>query len=494
MVRLSSLPIKVCSFRLLQNCPSDYASVSARARQLNHRLKNRKNAIIARRESEALSSNSPYSPLPVNGTRASISPSSGFVAVNARTSDTNGTPAHTASAATRAELLSKFFTTSERARASAAEDILSPNPESRPPTSTNELMSPLKSNAGTASVQGLPELANAILVPSASPKPISNTPSSLLPYTKTTPAERFDEAGPYKAEMVSRMEQLQRGDRIIPPCDRCRRLHMDCCKNLTACLGCTRKHAKCSWKDVEDDELQNYDPPAARHHLEEELGSERSASTGPRKKEYRDNGQGVADEELLGEEVSSSDEDEPPQRHLTPRSQEPIQVHVAGTVATRASPSSQARTESPLDQPSIMNLDGGVEPLPQLSERLPSPPPAPVPAHAELAKMPSEIEAVEEVQASRVPNTMDVQPTVEGFASINGSSVLQNGLGVGNANVVGYLDDPAATTWTQASPLPPTPPAAPVVAPVFFSDPASKGIESLTSVAPLADMGRKTEI
>lgn len=290
------------------------------------------------------------------------------------------------------------------------------------------------------------------------------------------------------------MEQLQRGDRILPPCDRCRRLHMDCCKNLTACLGCTRKHAKCSWKDVEDDELKNYEPPAARHHPEEGLGSERSASTGPRKRDYRGDGQGVADEELLGEEVSSSDEDEPQHRHLTPRSQEPIQVHVAGTVAIRASPSSQAGTESPLEQPSILDFDGGVAALPPTSERLPSPPPAPVPAHAELAKMPSEIEAVEEVQASRVPDTVEVQPTVEGFASINGSSVLQNGLGVGHANRVGHSGDAATTMWTQAPPMPPTPPAPPVVAPILFSDQSIKGIESLTPVAPFADMGRREEM
>jgi len=423
-----------------------------------------------------------------------VSPSSGFVAVNARTSDTNGTPTHTASAATRAELLSKFFTTSERARAAAAEDALNSNPGSRPLTGTNEMMSPSKPKVASGSVHEGSEHANATLFASTSPNPVSNTPSSLLPYTKATPAERFDDAGPYKAEMVARMEQLQRGDRIVPPCDRCRRLHMDCCKNLTACLGCTRKHAKCSWKDVEDDELKNYEPPAARHRLEDEVRSERSASTGPRKRDYRRDGQGVADEELLGEEVSSSDEDEPHQRHLTPRSQEPIQVHVAGTVATRASPSSQARTESPPEQPSIMNLDGGVEPLPQLSERLPSPPPAPVPTHAELATMPAEIEMVEEVQASRIPDTMEVQPTVEGFASINGSSVLQNGLGAGHTSNDGYLNDAATTIWTQAPLTPPTPPTAPVVAPILFSDQPSKGIESLTSVAPLADMGRTTEI
>ncbi len=85
--------------------------------------------------------------------------------------------------------------------------------------------------------------------------PIPSTPASLLPHLKPTQVER-DDGGPYKAEMVNRMESLHRGERIIPPCDRCRRLHMDCLKNLTACMGCTKKHAKCSWKDVREEELR----------------------------------------------------------------------------------------------------------------------------------------------------------------------------------------------------------------------------------------------
>jgi hypothetical protein len=39
---------------------------------------------------------------------------------------------------------------------------------------------------------------------------------------------------------------------IVLPCDRCRLLHMDCRKSLgnsTTCVGCTKKHVKCSWAD-----------------------------------------------------------------------------------------------------------------------------------------------------------------------------------------------------------------------------------------------------
>lgn len=51
------------------------------------------------------------------------------------------------------------------------------------------------------------------------------------------------------------MDGLPRGERVLPPCDRCRRLRMDCIKNLTSCAGCTRKHARCHWREVSRDEL-----------------------------------------------------------------------------------------------------------------------------------------------------------------------------------------------------------------------------------------------
>jgi len=55
------------------------------------------------------------------------------------------------------------------------------------------------------------------------------------------------------------MDGLPRGQRVMPPCDRCRRLRMDCVKNLTSCAGCTRKHARCHWRDVSREELGELD-------------------------------------------------------------------------------------------------------------------------------------------------------------------------------------------------------------------------------------------
>ncbi|KAF9890370.1 hypothetical protein FE257_006038 [Aspergillus nanangensis] len=256
--------------------------VSARARQLNHRLKNRRTAIVTRRENDA-SLHSQHqqhqhqrrsiSPtwrdatggqLNGNGHTSAHSPS-GFVAVNASRSAggeiaaeesslssqflfshpntenvtiINGTSIKGASPTTRAELMKKFFTTQDRQAQSHEETSGSQNRQSSRPR-------PRASDATDYS----------IFTPAPTTVAIPSTPSSLLPPPKSQQHEK-DDGGPFKLEMVTRMEELQRGERIIPPCDRCRRLHMDCLKNLTACMGCTKKHAKCSWKDVKEDELQ----------------------------------------------------------------------------------------------------------------------------------------------------------------------------------------------------------------------------------------------
>jgi hypothetical protein len=56
--------------------------------------------------------------------------------------------------------------------------------------------------------------------------------------------------------MIAKMEKMIRGETIWPPCDRCRRLKMDCTKYLTACAGCTKKHCKCAWNDITEDEIE----------------------------------------------------------------------------------------------------------------------------------------------------------------------------------------------------------------------------------------------
>ncbi|KAJ5738710.1 hypothetical protein N7493_001865 [Penicillium malachiteum] len=258
--------------------------VSARARQLSYRLKNRRTAIVSRRENDAtLKSRSTREPWrdisrqavpPHNGHSSQVSPlggggGGGFVAVNAANaarpdaevaedhpqfafshSNTdnitiiNGTSIKGASPTTRAELMKKFFTTADR-QARGYEDPTPaattnpPLPHPRPQSLEVPEYTPTANSYNTAST----------------PVAIPNTPSSLLPPPKSNTQEK-DDGGPFKLEMVARMDELQRGERVVPPCDRCRRLHMDCVKNLTACMGCTKKHAKCSWRDVKEDELR----------------------------------------------------------------------------------------------------------------------------------------------------------------------------------------------------------------------------------------------
>ena len=301
----------------------------------------------------------------VNGgkPRASTSPRSGFIAVNTRYQLPNdrpiqhndspheyprtatqpltngGSPMHGASAATRAELLTKFHTSSDRsssefdaARRSSLVLSRSPIPP-KPKTSFKPYADSM-------------EYAGALLS-AASPVPIPNTPASLLPYVKPSPTDRSEDSGPYKADMMARMEQLNRGDRVQPPCDRCRRLHMDCLKNLTACMGCTKKHAKCSWKDVEEQELKDH-PFVLRIRKDEEENSEgegsRSGREGSRKRQYSQE-RGVRDEELLGEDTGDEE----------------------GDVGEKLAPAQERRYSSvqPISPPAVM---AAKEPIPERLE------------------------------------------------------------------------------------------------------------------------------
>lgn len=284
----------------LQQITAMADSAAARARQLSYRLKSRRNAIITRRENDrAKYSQSPplhehgsQSEAVLNGNRLanSQSPPAGFVAVNAgRTGEAvdehpslssqfmlnhpntdnitiiNGTNIKGASPTTRAELLKKFLTTGDRAgrhgpaeNESSASSYNKQSTRHRPHGSEpSELASAVVFNNATGTFSG------TVAIP--------NTPPSLLPQPKSINHHERDDGGPFKMEMVARMEDLRRGEQIFPPCDRCRRLHMDCLKNLTACMGCTKKHAKCSWRDVKEEELRDYQPRTQpRAHAEEQ--------------------------------------------------------------------------------------------------------------------------------------------------------------------------------------------------------------------------------
>ncbi|MCJ1393651.1 hypothetical protein MMC18_006527 [Xylographa bjoerkii] len=255
--------------------------------------------------------------------RESNSPTSGFVAVNSRpvlTShnsssafgfdapkvqlavSTNGKSYHgsSASPATRAELLSYFNNVRERSNDG---NSVNDHDGLRASSSAPRLHSSSKPKSRHGN--DIADYAN-ILLNSASPVAIPNTPSNLQ--YKPAVVEKFDDSGPYKAEMLSRMDSMQRGDRVMPPCDRCRRLHMDCLKNLTACQGCTKKHAKCSWKDVTEQELLDNPFTRARESVADASNGIDPYSPAANPTDMEGTPQGVPDEELLGEESDDGGE------------------------------------------------------------------------------------------------------------------------------------------------------------------------------------------
>jgi hypothetical protein len=276
---------------------TDTYLVSGRARQLNHKLGNRKNAILRRRETDTEptaseprrhtlgSRSSPTSPVETNGFSKqqhysmddqSQSPPSGFTAVNMRQSmdDTrepdprlerlyaeantgnvtivNGRSIKGASPTLRYELMKKFFSPTDREANADAELRRSSSNATRLDLNSSYMRETPKARQRSSSELELMSYSRGKDVSAVA---IPSTPVDLMPNLKQIIRD-LDDGGPFKAEMVSRMEIMDRGTRVIPPCDRCRRLHMDCLKNLTACLGCTKKHAKCSWKDVRIEELQ----------------------------------------------------------------------------------------------------------------------------------------------------------------------------------------------------------------------------------------------
>ena len=100
----------------------------------------------------------------------------------------------------------------------------------------------------------------------------SNNNSAPLRHNFSRPLPpALESSQPFRPLCQAHMDSLPRGHRVLPPCDRCRRLRMDCVKNLTSCAGCTRKHARCHWRDVRREELVPLDVEGAVSRVAEEL-------------------------------------------------------------------------------------------------------------------------------------------------------------------------------------------------------------------------------
>ena len=177
--------------------------IAARARQLNYHLKGRKAAISSRHQQ--------FSEQGQNVLSTNFTPSGN-----------QGTPVTLDTRSIQQDLLRQFTADNRKPAA----------PRTKPGSIHTEALSSPKPS-------GSPHLNGQV----------RRLPASLAP--------SLDDGtgGQYRPLITARVEKMNRGDRIWPPCDRCRRLRMDCTKYLTACAGCTKKHAKCTWRDITEEEV-----------------------------------------------------------------------------------------------------------------------------------------------------------------------------------------------------------------------------------------------
>lgn len=201
--------------------------VARKARQLNYRLSGRKAAIGSRRPPQGAGFPSPSQP------HRGAGPSAGYDI--------------------HADLLQQFQGTPAQPGAISRLSASAPFPNSPvapSPSSIQGYRTPSQQHAASATQ--------------------TNRASPVVPVDYAQRESSAEDASSAHRSMMiqAKIDRLQRGDLIAPPCDRCRRLIYRCVKHQTACGPCAKKHAKCTWKTATDEELaalkeevMTYTPP-----------------------------------------------------------------------------------------------------------------------------------------------------------------------------------------------------------------------------------------
>lgn len=261
--------------------------VAARTRQLGHRLKGRRAAILERRAEGGSGTPAKASALQTT-TAPPSSAGSAFTSVNNANGKHNGDleMTLTASPAVRSELLRHFEGLPQnqtQGRAQPRQSVASSSHLQDTLTSHSRLHENASSthndHTGRAASKSSslspppPNLdynshgATTVATPAQQPRPMSSSAygyssSHFQPskhnFSRPLPPA-LESSQPFRPLCQAHMDSLPRNTRVMPPCDRCRRLRMDCVKNLTSCAGCTKKHARCHWRDVSRDELASLD-------------------------------------------------------------------------------------------------------------------------------------------------------------------------------------------------------------------------------------------
>ena len=197
--------------------------VAVKARQLNYHLSGRRKGITTRRANNANATNLMYPSL------------------------SQPLPPRTPGFDLHADLLRQFLGPAHHEQQQPGNTV-----PSRPPSMPSTLATPAEP----------PRPRTMPVLSVAHPPSQSSTRPSPIPANFDPPRDALganppdlDDGEPIIPLIIARIEKLPKGAAIMPPCDRCRRLNMQCFKHLTACQGCTRKHAKCYWKELRQAEM-----------------------------------------------------------------------------------------------------------------------------------------------------------------------------------------------------------------------------------------------
>jgi hypothetical protein len=253
--------------KTLRDVTASADSVAARTRQLAHRLKGRRMAILERRSAEESHNHQVQ--------QQALHPS--FVSVNNNNTSQQSpmqqpqqqppmSPEKVDPALhIRNDLIKHFQSLPKQVLQQADNRRISSVPQQpqspsfQTPQNFNHQPRPALESTST-SVSPVPTNVTALAAAAAaqaSHYARDESPQSQPRHNFSKPLPPSQEVSqPYRTICQAHMESLPRGSRIMPPCDRCRRLKMDCLKNLSSCGGCTKKHARCHWKEVSRQEVQ----------------------------------------------------------------------------------------------------------------------------------------------------------------------------------------------------------------------------------------------
>ena len=247
--------------------------VAARTRQLSHRLKGRRAAILERRAEGGYGTPAKANAIqPTTAPPASVA--SGFTAVNSAIERPGGERSEQSlglSTNVRHDLLRHFESLPQNQaqvlprlrRPSMALGDASSRPidmENIAVISNASSLSPAPHSAyGHDHFPGVSDSVHGARPSTNGGQTLTPSQAGLKHNFSRPLAPALEERQPFRPLCQAHMDSLPRGQRVLPPCDRCRRLKMDCVKNLTSCQGCTKKHARCHWREVSREELGTLD-------------------------------------------------------------------------------------------------------------------------------------------------------------------------------------------------------------------------------------------